>query len=158
MSNSKHGQLSLNDRINIARLLDLGNSLRKTAEIICRSVTTISSEIKTRRIIHGELTPGGYLNYNLCERLTKAPFICNGCESETNCRKRQYQLFWRTFYYILCACISVLACCSILLSCVIHTWDSSLYLRHSNRCYLIQQVSCQTYTSDIQQCNQFQQV
>lgn len=88
MSNSKHGQLSLNDRINISRLLDLGNSLRKIAEIVCRSITTISNEIKNRRIIRGELTPGGYLNYNLCERLTKAPFVCNGCESKTNCRKR----------------------------------------------------------------------
>ena len=57
MSNSKRGQLNLNDRINISRLLDLGNSLRKIAEIICRSVTTISNELKNRRIIHGELSP-----------------------------------------------------------------------------------------------------
>ena len=88
MSNSKRGQLNLNDRINISRLLDLGNSLRKTAEIICRSVTTISNELKNRRIIHGELSPGGYLNYKLCDRLIKAPFVCNGCESKPNCKKR----------------------------------------------------------------------
>ena len=88
MSNSKRGQLNLNDRINISRLLDLGNSLRKTAEIICRSVTTISNELKNRRIIHGELSPGGYLNYKLCDRLIKAPFVCNGCESKNNRKKR----------------------------------------------------------------------
>ena len=88
MSNSKRGQLNLNDRINISRLLDLGNSLRKTAEIICRSVTTISNELKNRRIIHGELSPGGYLNYKLCDRLIKAPFVCNGRKSKPNCKKR----------------------------------------------------------------------
>ena len=89
MSKSKYSHFKLDDRITIARLLDINTSFRKIAEKIGCAITSISSEIKNRRTLKGSLYFGNTVR-KLCERLMKAPFVCNGCSLLTDCRKTKY--------------------------------------------------------------------
>lgn len=83
--------LSLSDRITIESKLNEGLSFRKIKEYINKPHTTISREVENRRV----LIKGNYFNsINMkCDKLGKAPFVCNACPNKNKCRKNKY------FYY-----------------------------------------------------------
>lgn len=79
----KKSRLTIENRMMIEQLLRLGYKLNSIAEIIGMESSTISREIKKRRITgKGELKE--------CKETTKFPFVCNGCFCKTHCRKKKY--------------------------------------------------------------------
>lgn len=89
MSKSKNSHFKIEDRINIAQLLNENKSFRKIALIIGCAVSSITNEIKARRKLKGSLYFGDSIRI-LCTRLIKAPFVCNGCECLPTCKKPKY--------------------------------------------------------------------
>ena len=83
--------LTLSQRIEIERNLNDGKSLRQIAKIIGKPHTTISREIQSRKI----LQKGNHFNnFNVkCEKIEKAPFVCNGCPNKNKCRKNRFFYF-----------------------------------------------------------------
>lgn len=81
--------MTLDDRIEIQECLSKGMSFKAIGERIGKSQTTISREVK----IHmGPYTNSFVRTDEVCPKLLKAPFVCNGCEkkSRSNCPyKRQ---------------------------------------------------------------------
>ena len=83
--------LNLSQRIIIEDKLNNNLSLRKIGECISKPHTTISREILSRRIL---VKGNAFNNFNTkCEKLNKAPFVCNGCPYKNKCKKNRY------FYY-----------------------------------------------------------
>ena len=89
MSKSKYSHFKLDDRVAIARLLDINTSFRKIAEKIGCAITSVSNEVRNRRTLKGSLYFGNTIR-KLCERLIKAPFVCNGCSLLPDCHKTKY--------------------------------------------------------------------
>ena len=85
----KNKHMTLDDRIEIQECLAKGISFKDIGKRICKSATTISREVKQHLQVHSN----GYTKTDeVCPRLLKAPFVCNGCEkkSRSNCPyKRQ---------------------------------------------------------------------
>ena len=85
----KNKHMTLDDRIEIQECLAKGISFKDIGKRICKSATTISREVKQHLQVHSN----GYTKTEeVCPRLLKAPFVCNGCEkkSRSNCPyKRQ---------------------------------------------------------------------
>lgn len=85
----KNKHMTLDDRIEIQECLSKGMSFKAIGERIGKSQTTISREVK----IHmGPYTNSFVRTDEVCPKLLKAPFVCNGCEkkSRSNCPyKRQ---------------------------------------------------------------------
>ena len=61
----------------------LNYKLKDIASIIDSSPSTISREIKKRRIT-------GKGIFKECEKTNRYPFVCNGCSNKTYCRKKKY--------------------------------------------------------------------
>lgn len=76
-------RLTIEDRILIENLLKLNYKLKDISNIIECESSTISREIKKRRIT-------GKGIYKECEKTKKFPFVCNGCFNKTYCRKKKY--------------------------------------------------------------------
>ena len=89
MSKSKNTHLSLDDRIAVSKLLDENTSFRSIARTVGAAVSSVSHEVKDRRILKGSLYFGS-TRRKLCERLLKAPFVCNGCKMLPSCHKTKY--------------------------------------------------------------------
>lgn len=89
MSKSKNSHFKLDDRISISKLLDVNTSFRKIAEAVGAAVSSITNEVKGRRYSRGSLYFGDSKR-QLCDRLLKAPWVCNGCKYLTNCKKPKY--------------------------------------------------------------------
>ena len=79
--------LNLSQRIIIEGKLNDNISLRKIGEFVGKPHTTISREILSRRI----LVKGNHFNSfgTKCEKIDKAPFVCNGCLNKNKCRKNK---------------------------------------------------------------------
>lgn len=76
-------RLTIEDRILIENLLKLNYKLKDISNIIECESSTISREIKKRRIT-------GKGIYKECEKIKRFPFVCNGCLDKTYCRKKKY--------------------------------------------------------------------
>ncbi len=90
MSNEKKNKhLTLDDRIEIQECLSKGMTFKAIGKRIGKNQTTVSREVK----IHMEPYTNSFVRTkDVCPKLLKAPFVCNGCEkkSRSNCPyKRQ---------------------------------------------------------------------
>lgn len=85
----KNKHMTLDDRIEIQECLSKGMTFKAIGERIGKNQTTISREVK----IHMEPYTNSFVRTEeVCPKLLKAPFVCNGCEkkSRSNCPyKRQ---------------------------------------------------------------------
>ena len=84
----KNKHMTLDDRIEIQECLSKGMTFKAIGERIGKSQTTISREVK----IHmGPYTNSFVRTDEVCPKLLKAPFVCNGCEkkSRSNCPYRR---------------------------------------------------------------------
>lgn len=79
----KKQRLTIENRILIEQLLKLNYKLKDISSIIGSHSSTISREIKKRRIT-------GKGIFKDCEKLHRFPFVCNGCPNKTYCRKKKY--------------------------------------------------------------------
>ena len=84
---SRH--FTLDDRQHIYEGICKGLSIRSIAHNLGVSPSTVSRELEKHRILdqNGSFKKNGAP----CERVLKAPWICNGCKSFANCRKRKYR-------------------------------------------------------------------
>ena len=82
---SRH--FTLDDRQHIYEGICKGLSIRSIAHNLGVSPSTVSRELEKHRILdqNGSFKKNGAP----CERVLKAPWICNGCKSFANCRKRK---------------------------------------------------------------------
>lgn len=76
-------RLTVENRMLIEQLLKLNYKQNSIARIIDVEPSTISREIKKRRIT-------GKGEFKECERINKFPFVCNGCCNKAHCRKKKY--------------------------------------------------------------------
>ena len=88
-------RLTVENRMLIEQLLRLNYKLKDIASIIDSSSSTISREIKKRRIT-------GKGIFKECEKTNRYPFVCNGCSIKTYCRKKKYY-----YNYILYPFLSI---------------------------------------------------
>lgn len=78
----KH-RLTIENRILIEELVRLKYKLKDISKIIGVSQSTISRELKKRRIT-------GKGIYKECELIKRYPYVCNGCDKRLKCRKKKY--------------------------------------------------------------------
>ena len=76
-------RLTIENRMLIEQLLRLNYKLKDIASIIDSSSSTISREIKKRRIT-------GKGIFKECEKTNRYPFVSNECTNKTHCRKKKY--------------------------------------------------------------------
>lgn len=84
----KNKHMTLDDRIEIQECLNKGMTFKDIAKRIGKSQTTVSREVKLHLKTH---TNGFVRTDDVCPKLLKAPFVCNGCEkrSKSSCRYRR---------------------------------------------------------------------
>lgn len=98
MANYCH--LSYEDRKNIEDGLNENKSINKIAKEINRCHSSILREIDRNKVYSQPKQYGTYKNNNYdrdisCERLSKTPYVCNGCKSRSGCRKERYTYYAR---------------------------------------------------------------
>lgn len=76
-------RLTVENRMLIEQLLRLNYKLKDIASIVDSNPSTISREIKKRRIT-------GKGIFKECKKTNRYPFVCNGCKDKTHCRKKKY--------------------------------------------------------------------
>ena len=84
----KNKHMTLDDRIEIQECLSKGMTFKAIGERIGKNQTTISREVK----IHMEPYTNSFVRTEeVCSKLLKAPFVCNGCEkkSRSSCPYRR---------------------------------------------------------------------
>lgn len=88
----KNKHMTFDDRIEIQECLNKGITFKKIGERIGKDPTTVSKEVK----LHAKPYTNSFTKTDeLCPKLLKAPFVCNGCpkRNHSNCRypRRSYQ-------------------------------------------------------------------
>lgn len=81
----KNKHMTLDDRIELQECLSRGMTFKAIAARVGKSPTTISREVK----IHMETHINSFVKLDgVCQKLLKAPFVCNGCElrSRSSCQ------------------------------------------------------------------------
>ena len=78
----KKARLTIEDRILIEQLLKQNYKLKDIARAIEVESSTISREIKNRRISDKKKLE--------CEKTNKYPFICYNCPKKVHCNKNKY--------------------------------------------------------------------
>lgn len=78
----KKNRLTIEDRILIEELLRLNYKLKDIARVIDVESSTISREIKNRRISDKRTLE--------CEKTNKYPFVCYNCSKKVHCTKNRY--------------------------------------------------------------------
>ena len=78
----KKERLTIEDRLLIEELLKLNYKLKEIANVIGVHSSTISREIKYRRISDKRK--------DLCDKTNKYPFICYNCPKKVHCNKNRY--------------------------------------------------------------------
>src|SRR5574344_177555 len=79
----KKKRLTIENRLLIDQLLRLNYNLKDIANIIETESSTISREIKKRRV-KGNILPDN------CNKVNRFPFVCNGCLCKSYCKKQKY--------------------------------------------------------------------
>ena len=98
MANYCH--LSYEDRKNIEDGLNENKSINQIAIELNRNHSTILREIDRNKIFSKPSNFNNYKNNNYdkdlsCERLSKSPYVCNGCKSRSGCRKERCTYYAR---------------------------------------------------------------
>ena len=98
MANYCH--LSYEDRKNIEDGLNDNKSINQIAKEINRCHSSVLREIDRNKVYFQPKQYGTYKNNNYdrdisCERLSKPPYVCNGCKSRSGCRKERYTYYAR---------------------------------------------------------------
>ena len=78
----KKSRLTIENRILIEELLRQNYKLKDIARAIDVESSTISREIKNRRVSNNSLI--------ICEKTNRYPFICYNCSKKVSCKKRKY--------------------------------------------------------------------
>lgn len=78
----KKSRLTIEDRLLIQELLKNNYKLKDIARVIEVESSTISREIKNRRISNNSLI--------ICDKTNKYPFICSNCSKKVACKKKKY--------------------------------------------------------------------
>lgn len=76
-------RLSVENRMLIEQLLRLNYKLKDIAFYVDYTSSTVSREIKNRRIT-------GKGDFKECDKTNRFPYVCNGCKLKTRCRKKKY--------------------------------------------------------------------
>lgn len=76
-------RLSVENRMLIEQLLRLNYILKDIAYYVDSTSSTVSREIKNRRIT-------GKGEFKECDKIKRFPYVCNGCELKNRCRKKKY--------------------------------------------------------------------
>ena len=76
-------RLTIENRILIENLLKLNYKLKDISNILECESSTVSREIKKRRITEKGI-------YKECEKIKRFPYVCNGCSNKSRCRKKKY--------------------------------------------------------------------
>lgn len=87
-NNKKNKHMTLDDRIEIQECLTKGMTFKAISKRIGKSPTTVSREVKLHQTPH---TNSFVRTEEMCPKLLKAPFVCNGCEhrSRSKCPYRR---------------------------------------------------------------------
>lgn len=87
----KNKHMQLEDRIEIQECLCKGMTFKAIALRVGKDQTTVSKEVKQRAV---EYVSGYTKTKDICPKLLKAPFVCNGCskQNHSNCpyTRRKY--------------------------------------------------------------------
>lgn len=83
----KKERLTYEDRLLIDQLLRLNYKLRNIAEAVDKNKSTISREIKNRRISNNEK--------EICDKTKRFPFVCGDCKKKYHCDKKKYYYNYR---------------------------------------------------------------
>lgn len=78
----KKERLTIEDRLLIEELLRLNYKLKDIARVIDASSSTISREIKNRRVSNNSLMS--------CDKTNRYPFICYNCQKKSSCKMKKY--------------------------------------------------------------------
>lgn len=89
----KNKHLSMNNRIDIEKYLNLGFNFTEIAKLLDKSISTISYEVKNRKARIKKKNPYANSKDYICPKLVKAPYVCNGCETKHSCRKTRYEYY-----------------------------------------------------------------
>lgn len=96
---NKYCHLSYEERKKLEDGLNNNKSINQISIELNRSHSTLLREIDRNKIY---LEPGSFNNYNSnpnkdipCERLSKSPYVCNGCKSRSGCRKKRWTYYAR---------------------------------------------------------------
>ena len=76
-------RLTIEDRILIEELVKMNYKLKDIAKALDCESSTISREIKKRRITGKGL-------FKECDKTNRFPFVCNGCLNRSRCRMKKY--------------------------------------------------------------------
>src|SRR5574344_1180333 len=76
-------RLTVENRMLIEQLLKINYKLKDIAYYVDSTSSTVSREIKNRRIT-------GKGEFKTCQKTNRFPYVCNGCELKTRCRKKKY--------------------------------------------------------------------
>ncbi len=76
-------RLTVEKRLLIEQLLKLNYKLKDIAEVLETDNSTVSREIKKRRIC-------GAGNFEECKKLKRYPYVCNNCKYKYSCKKKRY--------------------------------------------------------------------
>lgn len=82
----KYRHLTYQDRCIIHQFLDYGDSFTTIAIRIHKDRTTVAKEVK----LHRYIKPYGKSKEIRCSKLSKAPYVCNGCPDLGRCGKAKY--------------------------------------------------------------------
>ncbi len=87
-NDKKNKHMTLDDRIEIQECLSKGMTFKAIGNRIGKSQTTISREVKLHQTPH---TNSFVRTEEVCPKLLKAPFVCNGCDrrSRSSCPYRR---------------------------------------------------------------------
>jgi hypothetical protein len=88
----KKKRLTIENRLLIDQLLRLNYNLKDIANIIETESSTISREIKKRRV-KGNILPDN------CNKVNRFPFVCNGCLCKSYCIYPTYFSFVFFFFF-----------------------------------------------------------
>ena len=76
----KNKHMTLDDRIEIQECLSKGMTFKAIGKRIGKNPTSISREVK----LHGQMHHSGHTKTDeICPKLLKAPFVCNGCDKKS---------------------------------------------------------------------------
>ncbi len=87
---SKYKHLTLDNRLELQGHLLHGMSFKDSAKRLGKDPTTIAKEVQKHiQIIKPAGVPAG-TEPNLCPKLLKAPYVCNGCKKRSFCRLEKH--------------------------------------------------------------------
>lgn len=92
--NRKYAHLTLDNRIDIQRMLSSSSNFKTIASFLGKDPSTISKEVRKHILIREStcITRDGHGNEvkNLCIKLTTPPYVCNACRKRSICHMEKH--------------------------------------------------------------------